>query len=275
MISSTSNPQIKNLIQLQAKPKERLEQNAFVAEGIKMFEEARDGGHLIKAYVTEELYEEKIGEDPDYFKGAACETVTEQVMKAASDTLAPQGVLAVVKRKEYNLSEIIKKQTVNLVLLEDLRDPGNLGTIVRTAEGAGVTGIILNQSSVDIYNPKVIRATMGAIYRMPFVYVKDFYGALEEIKAAGISVYAAHLKAAVEYDSLSYPEKSAVLIGNEAKGLSEEAAALSTCNIIIPMEGKVESLNAGIAAALIMYEIYRQKRQGQTGGRLPAADFIQ
>ncbi len=260
MISSTSNPQIKNLVQLQSKAKERQEQNAFVAEGIKMFEEARDGGHLIKAYVTEDLYEEKTGENPDYFSGVPHEVVTEQVMKAASDTLTPQGVLAVVRRKEYKLSELIHKSAVNLLLLEDLRDPGNLGTIIRTAEGAGVNGIILSQSSVDIYNPKVIRATMGAIYRMPFVYVPDFYEALQEIKAAGISVYAAHLKAAMEYDSFSYPDKAAILIGNEARGLSEEAAGLSSCNIIIPMEGKVESLNAGVAAALLMYEIYRQKR---------------
>lgn len=260
MISSTSNPQIKNLLQLQAKPKERQEQNAFVAEGIKMFEEARDGGHLLKAYVTEQLYEEKEKGCPGYFKGISCEIVTEQVMKAASDTLAPQGVLAVVRRKEYALSELTQNPKASLVLLEDLRDPGNLGTIVRTAEGAGMTGIVLSQSSVDIYNPKVIRATMGAIYRVPFVYVKDFAAALQEIKAAGIAIYAAHLKAAVEYDSLSYPEKTAILIGNEAKGLSGEAAALSSCNIIIPMEGKVESLNAGVAASLLMYEVYRQKR---------------
>ncbi|BCJ97440.1 TrmH family RNA methyltransferase [Anaerocolumna chitinilytica] len=260
MISSTSNPQIKNLIQLQTKAKERQEQNAFVVEGIKMFEEARDGGHLIKAYVTEALYKEKLEENQNYFTGVPHEVVTEQVMKAASDTLTPQGVLAVVRRKEYELSDFIHKPSVTLLLLEDLRDPGNLGTIIRTAEGAGVNGIILSQSSVDIYNPKVIRSTMGGIYRMPFVYVPDFYKAIQEIKAAGISVYAAHLKAAVEYDSFSYPEKSAILIGNEARGLSEAAAELSSYNIIIPMEGKVESLNAGVAAALLMYEIYRQKR---------------
>lgn len=260
MISSTSNPQIKNLIQLQSRPKERQVQKAFVAEGIKMFEEARDGGHLIKAYISEQLYEEKAESFPNYFKDITFEIVTEQVMKAASDTLTPQGILSVVKKKEYSLSELTGNQNASLVLLEDLRDPGNLGTIIRTAEGAGMTGIVLSQASVDIYNPKVIRATMGAIYRMPFVYVTDFPQALNEIKAAGISIYAAHLKAAVEYDSFLYPDKSAVLIGNEGKGLSEAAAALSSCNIIIPMEGNVESLNAGVAASLLMYEIYRQKR---------------
>ncbi len=263
MISSTSNPQIKNLIQLQTKPKERQEQKAFVVEGIKMFEEAKAGGHLVKAYISEKLYEEKISLQPDYFISSSYELVTEQVMKAASDTLSPQGILAVVKKQEYSIEELIRKDDINLVLLEDIRDPGNLGTIIRTAEGAGVTGIILSQASVDLYNPKVIRSTMGAIYRMPIVYAEDFPETLRVIKAAGISVYAAHLKAASEYDTISYPAKTAILIGNEARGLSEEAAGLSTNNIIIPMEGKVESLNAGVAASILMYEIYRQKRQGK------------
>jgi RNA methyltransferase, TrmH family len=263
MISSTSNPQIKNLIQLQTKAKERQEQKAFVVEGIKMFEEAKTGGYLIKAYISEELYEEKISLQPDYFNGSSYEIVTDQVMKAASDTLSPQGVLAIVRKREYTIEELISKEDVNLVLLEDIRDPGNLGTIIRTAEGAGVTGIILSQASVDIYNPKVIRSTMGAIYRMPVVYAEDFLETLRTLKVTGISVYAAHLQAAVEYDMISYPEKTAILIGNEARGLSEEAAGLSTCNIIIPMEGQVESLNAGVAASILMYEIYRQKRQGK------------
>ncbi|WP_033164579.1 RNA methyltransferase [Clostridium sp. KNHs205] len=266
MISSTSNPQIKNLIQLQTKPKERQEQKAFVVEGIKMFEEAKAGGHLMKAYISEKLYEEKISLQPDYFIGTSYEIVTEQVMKAASDTLSPQGILAIVRKQEYSIEELIRKYDINLVLLEDIRDPGNLGTIIRTAEGAGVTGIILSQASVDLYNPKVIRSTMGAIYRMPIVYSEDFLETLRVIKAAGISIYAAHLKAASEYDTISYPEKTAILVGNEARGLSEEAARLSNSNIIIPMEGKVESLNAGVAASILMYEIYRQKRQGKIKG---------
>jgi TrmH family RNA methyltransferase len=266
MISSTSNPQIKNLIQLQTKPKERQEQKAFVVEGIKMFEEAKAGGHLMKAYISEKLYEEKISLQPDYFIGTSYEIVTEQVMKAASDTLSPQGILAIVRKQGYSIEELIHKDDINLVLLEDIRDPGNLGTIIRTAEGAGVTGIILSQASVDLYNPKVIRSTMGAIYRMPIVYAEDFLETLRVIKAAGISVYAAHLQAALEYDRISYPAKTAILIGNEARGLSEEAAGLSTSNIIIPMEGKVESLNAGVAASILMYEIYRQKRQGKIKG---------
>ncbi len=261
MISSSSNPQIKNLVQLQKKPKAREEQGAFVTEGIKMFEESKDGGYLIKAYVSESFYEEKRTEKPDYFTGFPYETVTDGVLKEASDTLTPQGIMAVVKKPVYDFNQIITAPEANLVLLEDIRDPGNLGTILRTAEGAGITGIILSKSSVDMYNPKVIRSTMGAIYRMPFIYVGDFKAALDQIKKNRIFVYAAHLEASRAYDEIDYPGKCAVLIGNEANGLSDEIAGMSDQYIKIPMAGNVESLNAAIAAAILMYEVNRQRRR--------------
>ncbi|MGB8453213.1 MAG: RNA methyltransferase [Anaerocolumna sp.] len=262
MISSSSNPQIKNMIQLQKKPKARMEQGAFVTEGIKMFEESKEGGYLIKAYVSESLYEEKCSENPDYFTGFSYEIVTDGVLKEISDTLTPQGIMAIVKKPVYDLDKIITAPEANLVLLEAIRDPGNLGTILRTAEGAGVTGIILSKSSVDMYNPKVIRSTMGAIYRMPFIYADNFRETLTQIKKKNILVYAAHLDASFAYDEVNYPLKCAVLIGNEANGLSDEIAGMSDQYIKIPMAGSVESLNAAIAAAILMYEVYRQRRKG-------------
>ncbi|WP_313134151.1 TrmH family RNA methyltransferase [Anaerocolumna sp.] len=260
MISSTSNGQIKNIIQLQKKSKAREEQGAFVIEGIKMFEESVTFGKLIKAYVSNSFYEEKVLETPDYLKNIPYEIVEDTVLKEASDTLTPQGIMAIVKKPEYNLKEMLQTSNANLVILEDLRDPGNLGTIVRTAEGAGVTGIILSKASVDMYNPKVIRSTMGAIYRMPFVYVEDLKEAIIKVKKHNISIYAAHLSAHYYYDEVDYNGKSAILIGNEANGLSDEITEMATKYIKIPMEGNVESLNAAIAAAVLMYEIYRQKR---------------
>ncbi len=261
MISSSSNPQIKNIIQLQKKPKARLEQGAFVTEGIKMFEESRDCGYLIKAYASESFYEEKRIENPDYFLGFPYKVVADAVLKEASDTLTPQGIMAIVKKPVYDLEQIITAADANLVLLEDIRDPGNLGTVLRTAEGAGVTGIIISKSSVDMYNPKVIRSTMGAIYRMPFVYVEDFVDTLKQIKKNNVTIYAAHLAAVCSYDDVNYTGKCAILIGNEANGISEEIAGMSDQYIKIPMAGKVESLNAAVAAAVLMYEVYRQKRK--------------
>jgi len=261
MISSASNPQIKNIMLLQKRSKARMEQGTFVIEGIKMFEESREGGYLIKAYFSESFYEGKLAENPSYFLDFPYEVVQDSVLKETSDTLTPQGIIAVVKKPEYNLEQIISDPNANLVLLEDLRDPGNLGTILRTAEGAGVTGIVLSNTSVDMYNPKVIRSTMGAIYRMPFVYVENFKETLMDIKKNEITIYAAHLAATCAYDEVDYQQKCAIMIGNEANGLSDEVAHLSNQYIKIPMAGKLESLNAAIAAAILMYEVYRQKRK--------------
>lgn len=260
MISSLANPQIKNLIQLQSKSKAREEQEAFVTEGIKMFEESKVGGHLVKAYIGETLYHHWEEKSPDLLKGYSYEVVTDAVLKGVSDTLTPQGILCLVKKPVYNLESFLQNSKVNLLLLEDIRDPGNLGTMVRTAEGAGITGILLSKNSVDMYNPKVIRSTMGAIYRMPFLYVENFTEMLKQLKENGITIYAAHLEGAEFYDKIIYPLKCAVMIGNEANGISSDAARASNQCIKIPMEGSVESLNAAIAAAIILYEIYRQKR---------------
>lgn len=260
MISSTSNQQIKNLIQLQKKAKVRQEQGAFVVEGIKMFEESKADGHLVKAYVSESFYNEKCKEDNNYFGTFSYEVVSDSVFKEASDTMTPQGIMAIVKMPEYDLDYLLDKEKINLMVLEDLRDPGNLGTIIRTAEGAGFHGIILSKESVDVYNPKVIRSTMGGIFRMPLFYVENFKEMLEKLKGKGVTIYAAHLKGASFYDKVTYPSKCAILIGNEANGLSDEVAEISDYRIKIPMEGQVESLNAAIASSIIMYEVYRQKR---------------
>lgn len=259
MISSTSNPQMKYLVQMQKKAKLRKEEQAFVVEGTKMFEEAVEGNLVIKAYFSETYWKEK-AEGKSYLEKIAYEIVTDSVLKEISDTMTPQGVIAIVKMPQYDLQELIKREQVNLVLLENLRDPGNLGTIVRTAEGAGMDAVILSKESVDIYNPKVIRSTMGAIYRMPLLYVDSFSECLLDLQKNGIVVYATHLKGKNDYDREEYAKKSAVIIGNEANGITEETTDLADCLVKIPMEGKLESLNAAIAAALLMYEMYRQRR---------------
>ena len=260
MISSTSNAQIKHLIQMQKKAKIRKEEQAFVIEGTKMFEEALQGNLIKKAYFSESYWKEK-AEGSSYLKTIDYEIVTDAVLKEVSDTMTPQGVIAIVKMPQYDLEQLITREQVNLVLLENLRDPGNLGTIVRTAEGAGMNGVILSKESVDIYNPKVIRSTMGAIYRMPIIYVDCFYDCLQYLQKNGIVLYAAHLKGKNNYDKEEYAKKTGLLIGNEANGLTDEVASLSDCLVKIPMEGKVESLNAAVAAAILMYEVYRQNRK--------------
>ncbi|HWT73898.1 MAG TPA: RNA methyltransferase [Mobilitalea sp.] len=261
MISSLSNPQVKNLTLLQKKPKARDEQGIFVIEGIKMFEEARDLGILRKTYASESFYQEMLLENPEYFEDLDYEILTDSVFKEVSETKTPQGILGTVLKADYSLESMLKAPDACLLLLEDIRDPGNLGTMIRTAEGAGVTGIIFGDSTVDIYNSKVIRATMGSIYRVPFYQAQDFYETLRRIKQEGITMYAAHLLG-IPYDTEgSFCGRCAFLIGNEANGLSDQATREADALIKIPMAGKVESLNAAVAAAILMYEAARQRRK--------------
>jgi TrmH family RNA methyltransferase len=274
MISSTANAQIKYLVKLQEKNAVRKKEQVYVCEGQKMFLEVLQYARkdIVKAYFSESFYREyqtkngfpNLGNFEEILSKIPFEVVADAVFREISQTVTPQGVLAVVRQPEYSLEMLmggVDGQSSRLLLLEDLRDPGNLGTILRTAEGAGMTGVILSRESVDMFNPKVIRSTMGAIYRVPFIYVQDFIALLDQLKVCGFTVYAAHLAGAVEYDIPRYPARTAMIIGNEANGLSETAAQRADARIRIPMAGKVESLNAAVAAAILMYEIKRQERE--------------
>ena len=171
--------------------------------------------------------------------------------------------MATVRIPSYDKEALLQKEDGVWVALEDLRDPGNLGTILRTSEAAGVTGIILSGSSVDMYNPKVVRSTMGAIFRVPHFYAEDFLQEMEAFQKGGATLYAAHLSGTQYYDEPEYAGRTVIMIGNEANGLSDAAAEKADCLVKIPMEGKAESLNAAVATSLFVYEAYRKRRIGR------------
>lgn len=255
LITSTSNAQVKQLLQLQKKARERTAQDVFVVEGIKMYQEVPKD-RLVQTYVSESFYKKK----REYFTAEQPVTVlSDRVFESVSDTKTPQGVLCLVRQYHYELRDLFGICPL-IMVLENIQDPGNLGTILRTAEGAGVTGILMSAGCVDIYNPKVIRSTMGSVYRMPFYYTQDLPQALNALKRNGILMYAAHLKGTDTHDRQDYRRPSAFLIGNESRGLSEETAAFADTYIRIPMCGRVESLNAAVASAILMYEANRQRR---------------
>lgn len=277
IISSKDNKRIKYLRSLLEKGSARKKNRQFIVEGIKLVDEALVYGKVCEIIISESIYEEIIsggliknalladnGKNLiDYVnEGNSTTVVSDAVFKTVSETINPQGVVAVVAMPEYEiLNEEFLTQTYNkkgkikLLILEDTADPGNLGTIMRTAEAAGVTGVIMGRGTVDIFNPKAVRSTMGSIFRLPFIYVEDVRETIRELKKYGISFYAAHLKGKQSYKDVKYSDKAGILIGNEARGLSPETAELADIYIIIPMQGKVESLNAAVAAALMMYEI--------------------
>lgn len=257
MITSASNPRMKQVVQLNKKSKTRYEQRVFVVEGIKMCMEA-PRGQIQQMYVSESFLAE--AKNRQRIQSYSYEVVSDSVFSRISETKTPQGILCLVQMPEYGLEELLR-QCPHLLVLENIQDPGNLGTMVRAGEGAGVTGVIMDKTTVDIFNPKTIRSTMGSLFRVPFYVTEDLQETLVEMKERGIALYAACLDGKKIYDEPDYTLPCGFLIGNEANGLSAETAALADIHIRIPMEGKVESLNAAVASALFMYEASRQRRQ--------------
>ncbi len=257
MITSTSNPKIKNLVQLQKKRKLREEQGIFIVEGIRMFREIPR--KLIKEiYASESFYNKNREVFANIDKRV--ELLADVVFQKVSETKTPQGILCVVKRKTYALDDMLEHKNAQLLVLDGLQDPGNVGTIIRTGEAAGVTGVILSKDTADLYQAKTIRSTMGSIFRVPCVYVEDVLDTIETMKIHEIITFAAHLDGKKWYNEEEYKGKIAFLIGNEGNGLREEVAQGADTWIRIPMEGEVESLNAAVAATVLMYEAYRQRR---------------
>ncbi|MCI6698711.1 MAG: RNA methyltransferase [Lachnospiraceae bacterium] len=274
MITSKSNAKVRNLIALKRKASERNAQDVFLVEGIKMFREI-PAAQLREVYTSESFLKSEAGRKAveavlaaqDRLKETVVETVSDEIFRNLSDTQSPQGVMAVVSQQHYRLEDLFGQHTEPLLLiLENLQDPGNLGTIIRTAEGAGVTGILMSRGTADLYNPKVARSTMGSIFRVPFLYTDDLPGMIGKVKQAGVTVCAAHLQGRHTYDGEDYTRGTAFLIGNESRGLSDGISALADVRVRIPMSGKVESLNAAVAAAILMYEAGRQRRAGRRDG---------
>lgn len=190
--------------------------------------------------------------------------VSDEVMRKMADTEHPQGILSVTAMPAYSLEDLLSAEKNPLFLLpEDIQDPGNLGTMFRTAEGADATGLILGPGCTDPFQPKVVRSTMGSLFRMPFIQIReeDWYPLLSELKKQDIRLFAAWLPGSVSYDEADYTGPTAFLIGNEGKGLKKETAEASDQRIRIPMGGKLESLNAAMSAGILMYEASRQRRQ--------------
>lgn len=260
MISSTRNDQVKMVIELKKKARARNEAGLFVVEGVRMaLELPKD--RTERVYVSESFLK-----NPDSSRILkelpGCETVTDSVFSSMSDTQTPQGILALVKQYEYKLSDVLgAKGAAHLMVLENLQDPGNLGTIIRAGEGAGITGVIMSRDTVDIYNPKVIRSTMGSVFRVPFFYTDDILRTAVELKENRIRLFAAHLEGRNNYEEEDYTGNTGFLIGNEGSGLTDALSGLADTWVKIPMAGRVESLNAAIAASILMFEAARQRRK--------------
>lgn len=242
-ITSLQNPYIKLLRTLKHK-KGREEQGLYLAEGEKCAAEAMAAGmadcilsarenHLTQAAVA---------------KGIRTVLCSEKIIEAISEVKSPQGVVAIVKKRAF------AGQTDGdiFVALEAVSDPQNVGTIIRTADAAGAGAVLLSADSADYTCPKAVRAAMGSTFHLPIIVCADFYGELEKLKQRGVALVAGHLKGKGEMGPI---EKACVIIGNEARGLTERAADLADKLYKIPIYGKAESLNAAVAAGIMLYRV--------------------
>ena len=250
IITSKDNEIIKNIKKLKEK-KYRLD--SYIVEGIKMVKEAISENQEIALIAIREDF--KIDFDTKKIKIV---TISNKIFNDISDVKTPQGILAVIKKNQNNQIETNQEY---ILALDSLQDPGNMGTIIRTADSANINQIIINKTTVDPYSPKVIRSTMGAIYRTNIIEVEDLKTTLREMKSKGFQIITTDLKATQSIYDINYNNKTVVVIGNEANGVSQEILQTADKKVIIPMLGKTESLNASIAASIMIYEYVRQKIQ--------------
>ena len=258
VITSKDNEVIKNIRKLKEK-KYREQEKKYIIEGIKLIEEAVEEKAKIDAIVVcEDCVKDGTIEQKLLYEIAKynCIYVSEKVFSAVTEVTNPQGILAVVE-KETGEETIDYNQDVILVL-DGIQDPGNLGTILRTVDSVGLNQIIISKETADAYNPKVVRSTMGAIFRIKIIIVEDLVKTLKEIKKHKFKIVATSLKTDKSIYDVDY-DKKVIVIGNEANGVSKEVLETSDIKAKIPMLGKTESLNASVATSVILYEYVRQK----------------
>jgi TrmH family RNA methyltransferase len=260
-IQSNQNRTIKEIKALHLK-KNRDAEGLYFVEGIRFVNDAIDNEQdIIKVIISDKLESLNGGKELIARVNSVCNEcylVNEKLFKEISDTQTPQGILAVLKKKKLNLDTIIE-QGNSIVILDSLQDPGNVGTIIRTSDAAGISAVILTKGCVDLFSPKVLRSTMGSVFHMPIFESMKIDGTIELLKKSNYKIIASHLKGKNNYYNEDLTGRVAIIVGNEANGISDETAQLSDSLVKIPMPGRAESLNVSIAASIMIYEIVRQK----------------
>ena len=262
-ITSPSNPLIKEIKSLYKK-KGRWAKNLYLAEGIKIVEECIDNDcPIVNIIYSDELLNTRGGQAlfnriKSYDRLVH---VSDKLYREISDTENPQGILAVIRFEVNSIENLKTRDNPFLLLLDEVQDPGNMGTIIRTADAFGIDGIIVTEGCVDIYNPKVVRSTMGSIFRTPIFHESDGVKIVEKLKDEGIKIYSTSLEGSQYIQNANFKEACVLIIGNESKGVSEDLHFMADELIKIPMMGGAESLNAAVASSIIMYEAIRQRNQ--------------
>ncbi len=257
MITSSQNSLVKELQLLQKKKQERNAEQVFIVEGLRAVGEIPITWE-IRQYVVAKSFALE-AETVIKNKEIPVILVADSIFTSISDTKSPQGILAVVGQQAHDLEQVIGHEKGFFVIADQVQDPGNLGTLIRTAHASGAHGVFLSRGCVDLYNPKTIRATMGSVFHIPIIADIEIEDLMIALTFQDVHIYATSLensKVVYDYD---YTQKTAIIIGNEANGISEKTKMLVPNFIKIPMPGGAESLNASIAAGICMFEVVRQR----------------
>ncbi len=252
MITSPQNPKIKLVRAIQSRTKARRKENAFLVEGVRLFEEAVKAKWNIRFVLYDRSLSERGRDLLNTLENVDIEEVDSALLKSISDTETIQGILAVLDHAPLPIPD-----SPNFILiLDQVRDPGNLGTLIRTAAAAGVDAVILPPNTTDAFAPKVLRAGMGAHFRMPIISM-DWDEIKERVQ--DLTVLLAEMEGEVVYTEASLDQACALIIGGEADGASQYARDLKDADIYIPMKDKTESLNAAVAGAILLFEVVKQR----------------
>ncbi|WP_209974642.1 TrmH family RNA methyltransferase [Paenibacillus eucommiae] len=256
-IVSPQNARVKVWAQLLDR-RGRDKQRKFLIEGIHLVEEAVKAQAEVLTIIYSldkgkpaELYERTVG----YIEWVG---VSQAVLEKCSDTQSPQGIIAIVQMNISPADQILEMAHDLVVVVDGVQDPGNLGTIIRSADAVGASGVLLGHGTVDVYNPKTIRSTMGSLFHLPIISA-DLLDVLPAARAAGIQLVTTSLQATHSCYETDLSKPTWFILGNEAKGVSAEVAAEADMKVIIPMQGQAESLNVAMAATVLLFEASRQR----------------
>lgn len=257
LITSTQNPKIKSLLTLE-KPRERRKQQLFIVEGVKEIKLALEAGYKIgNIFFCEEIISR---DESDFIRqqDKLLIPVTKEVFDKIAIRESTGGMIAVAEQKVHDLQQIQLSHNALILVLESVEKPGNLGAILRTADAAGVDAVIICDPQTDFYNPNVIRSSVGCVFTKQ-IASSSSKDAIAWLKKNNVAIYCTYLRASRPYHEVDFTKPSAIVMGTEATGLSEEWVKNSNANIIIPMLGKIDSLNVSTSAAVVVFEACRQR----------------
>ncbi len=255
MITSKDNEIIKHVSKLLSSSSYRRQNESFIAEGARLCIDGVLSGAEIKAFLYTKNGMEKYPKEFEKIFSVSKKNyeISEQLFKKISDTNSPQGLLCIFKTLDKKILSYKIEIGQRYAGLENIQDPSNMGTILRTAEALGINGVILSKDCCDIYSPKVVRGSMGAVFRLPVMIAEDFTEYISELAKADIMIYASTPRNAENIESVDFSKGGVMLIGNEGNGLKEETIKASSKRVKIAMRGRAESLNAAAAAAILLY----------------------